>query len=606
MKKKLIHTCIGSLLLMGYGAMSVAAELSSITVTPINSTINAGQTKQYAATGSFRNGSSLDISSAGSFSATGSMDTPRETPSASTLISGKVLVTGGVSNMMTTALGKPGCDVCNRAEVYDPATETFAYTTSDMVAARYMHTSTRLVDGQVLLTGGYIDASHGINSAELYDPATNTFSATSGVMSVPRGYHTATRLGDAANSKVLIVGGMNTTNASGVVVTATAELYDPASRTFTATGSMSIPREAPTATLLADGTVLIAGGRTQASPGDNMTTASNTAEIYDPSTGSFTAISGVMVIGVGFATATRLGDSANSKVLIAGGADTNAVNTNKAQLYDPVTRKFTETLGPMTTARSVHIASILKNGKVLVAGGQGGQPYRINAPELYDPVTDKFSATGLMSTGRNWHRAVLLNNGQVFVVGGFVTNPVTGGGMETATAEHYTPQADWTSSNANVAAISSTGLASSGKSPGTISITATSGSISGSTSLLNYGTDLTVTAVSSNVTSIQRGLTFTFTVTTKNVGNQATPIETKTGLLLNNGTVNTLLGYAIIPAGLAPGSSTTLSSVVTVPATQATGVYKLLAMANYTGALVELDETAASNNFTGGNIKITK
>lgn len=151
-----------------------------------------------------------------------------------------------------------------------------------------------------------------------------TFTRT-GAMTTPRSWHTATLL---TNGKVLIAGGSVAIDAP----TATAELYDPDSGIFTSTGSMTMPRMAHSATLLADGRVLIAGGTTRAGQG---LTPSNSAEIYDPSTGTF-ASTGNLISDHVCQQATLLG---NGKVLIAGGRGPNDP-VPYAELYDPVWSEY--------------------------------------------------------------------------------------------------------------------------------------------------------------------------------------------------------------------------------------------------------------------------
>ena len=144
--------------------------------------------------------------------------------------------------------------------------------TGNLVTARFFHTATLLPNGKVLVAGGLHDGST-LASAELYDPASGTWTAT-GSLATARDHHTATLL---PNGKVLVAGGFD-----GSVALASAELYDPASGTWTATGSLATARYGHTATLLPNGKVLVAGGLT-----DSGSLAS--AELYDPASGTWTA-----------------------------------------------------------------------------------------------------------------------------------------------------------------------------------------------------------------------------------------------------------------------------------------------------------------------------
>ncbi len=203
------------------------------------------------------------------FSATGAMAEPRCDASATLLKDGRVLIAGGSG---TTP------DSVASAEIYDPRAGRFVKA-GRMRHGREQHSATLLGDGTVLIAGGFEAASDGAVSfadAEIFDPATLRFKPA-GALKAARGAHTATLL---KNGDVLIVGGEN--RFRGDQVFASAELYHPASSTFTPAGSMSAQRYSHTATLLGNGYVLIAGGAT-------LHDWLASAELYDPARGRFIA-----------------------------------------------------------------------------------------------------------------------------------------------------------------------------------------------------------------------------------------------------------------------------------------------------------------------------
>jgi hypothetical protein len=274
-----------------------------------------------------------------------------------------------------------------------------------MSTARIEHTATLLPNGKVLIAGGSLTASdvligNGLASAEIYDPGSKTFSAT-GSMNEPRVSHTATLL---PSGKVLIAGGRANNPDGPFPATipfgvASAEIYDPSTGLFSPTGSMIQSRATHTAMLLSNGKVLVIGGST-----------SSDAELYNPTEATFSLNGSVAKLFL--STVTLL---SNGKVLLAGGIfRLDLPLLNIAFLYDPITGTGSLTGG--ITGYS-HTATLLSNGKVLVAGGTIGGGGFGNFADLYDPATGIFSPTGNTITGHVGHTSTLLPNGEVLIAG---------------------------------------------------------------------------------------------------------------------------------------------------------------------------------------------
>jgi hypothetical protein len=371
------------------------------------------------------------LAQAQTWTPTDSMGTARRHATVTRLLDGRVLVAGGNDLGATQSFAT--------AEIYDPVTEQFTPTTGSMATPRTLHTATLLPDGRVLIAGGWDIAGtpHNLASAEIYNPASGTFSST-GSMTVSRSQHSATML---QGGTVLITAGWGVSPAPNNQ--STAETFDPASGTFTATGSLSVGRNTHTATLLQDGRVLVVGGI-------GLIGTIQQAEIYDPSSGSF-SIAGLPNSLRAAHTATLLPDG---RVLIAGGNSGPPLSPlASAELYDPSSDSFSSTAGSLGTARQWHSAILLPGGNVLFAGGNENSSNHwtvstnyLNSAELYDPTSNTFYSIAPMSSARSMVRAAVLQNGEVLV---------SGGGP--ASAELYTGLVAWYTFNGDAADQSNNG-----------------------------------------------------------------------------------------------------------------------------------------------------
>jgi len=328
---------------------------------------------------------------------------------------------------ITDGVSYPRSNTVNLSVVAGPIISGFS-TTGSMTSARSFHSASSLQDGRVLIVGGGslgpsepdCDDILALDSAEIYNPNTGVFIPT-GKLLTARFRHTATPLSDG---KVLISGGEQTVvslfeHCSEPL--SSVELFDPSTGSFTAASPMHQSRSSHTATLLSDGRVLIAGGWSL--PGVRAT-----AEIYNPSLDQFSAEIPM--------TAARAGHAGvllpTGQVLITGGCGSRCAS---AELYDPVSNT-SHVAENMTTERAGHTATLLQDGKVLIVGGRTGSDWTpLLTAEIYDPEAGRFSPTGSMQVARYGHRATLLADGRVLITGG------TEGNGPLATAELYDPTA---------------------------------------------------------------------------------------------------------------------------------------------------------------------
>ncbi|HWO00328.1 MAG TPA: kelch repeat-containing protein, partial [Blastocatellia bacterium] len=228
-------------------------------------------------------------------------------------------------------------------ELYDPTTGAWSET-GKLNTFRSRHSATLLQNGKVLVAGGVSDFDTDLIDvavSELYDPDTGTWSTT-GKLNTYRFNHTATLL---QNGKILVAGGAN-----GSVLIDSAELYDPDTGTWSNTGNLNIPRNDP-ATLLHSGKVLVAG--------------SDTAELYDPQAGTWSRTAGLNAPRVSY-TATLLPDG---RVLAAGGkSSSSAAKLNSSEIFEPDTETWIGPPLPVITGTSIVGKKLLVFGDNFVPG----------------------------------------------------------------------------------------------------------------------------------------------------------------------------------------------------------------------------------------------
>lgn len=332
----------------------------------------------------------------GTWAPSGAFTPVRYEHAAGLLADGRVLVTGGTGEFSNLQL--------NSAKLFKPPA---AWTdAASMTAVRSNHCQTLLSDGRVLVTGGRVlisnpDGSGTFNylsTAEIYSPAANSWTAVAS-MNQARGLHSATLL---ANGKVLVAGGFS----PGTLTS--AEVYDPSANTWTVVGSLSYARSSHAALRLSDGRVLVAATQLGNLP----------SEVFDPATGTWSLAAS---IGGGF-----------SNFLFA-------LPDGRLLFFDGTVSVAPSPAGPWTLGAFMPVGSnnvsadLLKDGRLIVAGGSAAS---LQADvRIYDPVSNTWSLDAPMASPRDNHRTVTLPDGRVLVAGGFSI-----GGLS-STTELYTPAA---------------------------------------------------------------------------------------------------------------------------------------------------------------------
>jgi large repetitive protein len=312
---------------------------------------------------------------------------------ATLLHDGRTLVVSGEWQGIGTAVA--------RADIWDPV-EGFV-PASAPIAPRVNPTTTLLLDGRVLVVGGYGGpyqyASSAVATAEIWDPATATFRPT-GPMAVPRVGHTATVLPDG---RVLIVGGAGPDGARPE-----AELWDPRTDRFAPAGTLARARSGHAAALLADGRVAVAGGVDPVAG-----TGVGQVEVWDPATLRFTNAMGLPDSPTSVSL-TRLPDG---RVLVAGAFIVPyGTNYSGVVIWDPANPMAPGPSLQMTRHRDGHAASLLPDGRLILTGGRSPEGEVMDSVELWDPADGRFTETTPLPDRAANHSAVLLADGRILIV----------------------------------------------------------------------------------------------------------------------------------------------------------------------------------------------
>ena len=346
-------------------------------------------------------------------------------PSAAVLADGKVVLAGGASSTI---------DVHQLSATYDPVADSWS-SPIGMQAKRADATAVTLGNGKVLVVGGESELntpSKALDTAEVYDPATNTWAPVLNTMSSARANHPVVVV-LRRSGWVLVAGG---SDASGAPVK-TADIYDPAANGFfPANGDMGTARDLAAAAMLPGGKVLVAGGT---GPSSGML---NSAEVFDPGTLTWTPVANTMSDPRGAGPgAVALSDG---RVLVMGGVSTltpSAVTSATSDIYNPATNAFSQT-GSMQVGRSSFSFAPLADGRVLVAGGlvapMVGPKTITSDTEVYDPGINAWQPAGSLPVAVGAAATVALPTGQVLVMGGA---PDANSNATVRQAEVYTPYA---------------------------------------------------------------------------------------------------------------------------------------------------------------------
>ncbi len=283
---------------------------------------------------------------------------------ATLLLNGKVLLAGGSDDTFASAT--------NQCFLYDPAARTFSRTGS-LNIGRFEHTATLLANGQVLVAGGADNDSDPIQACELYDPNTAQWTLGPNLMTTARVAHSAVLL---PNGQVLVAGGEGW---DGLLTN--AEVFDPVTEQWRATGNMNADRENFTMTLLPDGMALAASGESD----QNTNNVITGTDLYDPASGIW-LVAGNMSVARERASGVLLPDG---RVFVVGGYPVFTGSAIFPELFSVVLGVSASRIPQITSSNAIVYpgGSLTINGTLFrdLTGGSGGNN-SANSPTDYPVV----------------------------------------------------------------------------------------------------------------------------------------------------------------------------------------------------------------------------
>lgn len=347
----------------------------------------------------------------------GFLHTARTDHTATRLRDGRVLIVGG--------RGLDALRTLATAEVFDPKTKKWS-AAARLSHGRAQHTATLLGDGRVFVTGGTTHESTegglsrfvAVASAEMYEPQKNVW-LTVEAMHEPRNGHSATLLADG---RVLVVGGAKSQRSH----LASVELFDPATSSWVVGASLQVARWQHQAVRLADGTVAVIGGRSNHGRADEGSGRAVT-QVERYVNGEWQTVAPLSEPRQRTAAVLR----GNEVMVIAGIGTTTA--TNDVETWSPGAPSWAHLDSHLAMALSAHTASVIDADDVVVIGGEPPDAVDTAQVQRWSSTQLKWCAAGRLSTARKHHTATTLTDGTIFVVGGLSA------GVPEASAEWWQP-----------------------------------------------------------------------------------------------------------------------------------------------------------------------